>query len=116
MRYMLLSNIDGPAMATLSTDQNAELMDRFIAFTRALAESGVLRGAEALQPADTATTLRVRDGEQVLTDGPFADVAESFGGYWIVEVPDLDTALKHAAECPAAEVGSVEVRAIAELG
>lgn len=59
----------------------------------------------------------MRDGEQVLTDGPFADVAESFGGYWIVEVPDLDTALKHAAECPAAaEVGSVEVRAIAELG
>lgn len=116
MRYMLLSNIDGSAMATLSPEQNAALMDRFVSFTQALAESGVLRGAEALQPADTATTLRVRDGETVLTDGPFADVAESFGGYWIVDVPDLDTALKHAAECPAVEVGSVEIRAVAELG
>jgi hypothetical protein len=115
MRYMLLSNIDGSRIAQLSPAENDALMVRFVAFTQALAESGVLRAGEALQPADTATTLRVRDGELVLTDGPFADVAEFFGGFWTVDVPDLDTALKHAGECPALEVGSVEVRPVAEI-
>lgn len=57
-----------------------------------------------------------RNGETVLTDGPFADVAEVFGGFWIIEAPDLDTALKHAGDCPATELGSVEVRPIIELG
>jgi len=90
-------------------------MGRFVAFTQALAESGVLRGAEHLQPADTATTVRVRDGELLLTDGPHADVVESFGGFWIVEAPDLDTVLKYAADCPATDLGSVEVRLLVEL-
>ncbi|WP_433784384.1 YciI family protein [Actinomycetospora sp. CA-101289] len=116
MRYILMSNVDGQALGALPPDQHADLFGRFVAFTQALAESGVLRGAEQLEPADTATTLRVRDGEAVLTDGPFADVAESFGGFWVVEAPDLDTALGHARACPGTEVGSVEVRALTELG
>lgn len=116
MRYILMSNVDDKALGALPPDQLAAVTDRFIAFTRALAESGVLRGAEQLQPADTATTLRVRDGEPVLTDGPFADVTESFGGFWIVEAPDLDTALGHARACPATGFGSVEVRALVEFG
>lgn len=76
----------------------------------------MLRAAEQLQPADTATTVRVRDGELLLNDGPYADVVETFGGFWIVEAPDLDTVLKYAQDCPAAALGSVEVRPLVELG
>lgn len=115
MRYMLLPYIDGSLMAALSPEDAASLNTRFIAFNRALAESGVLESGEALETADTATTVRVRGGEPVLTDGPFADVAEALGGFWIIDVPDLDTALKHASGCPSAEVGSVEVRAVADV-
>ena len=116
MRYLLTSNIDSSLVATLDPDAREAVMGRFLSFTAALAESGVLRGAEHLQPADTATTVRNRHGELLLTDGPYADVAEVFGGFWIVDAPDLDTALRHAADCPAADVGSVEVRGLHELG
>ncbi len=60
--------------------------------------------------------MRVRDGEVLLTDGPFAELPEHFGGFWIEEAPDLDTALKYAQDCPAASLGSVEVRAVRERG
>jgi len=114
MRYMLMSNVDHTAMAALPPERFADLMKRYVDFTTALAQSGVMRGAEHLQGADTATTMRIRDGQTVLTDGPFADVTEVFGGFWIVEAPDLDTALKYAADCPAVEVGSVEIRPLNE--
>ncbi|MEO3859852.1 YciI family protein [Acrocarpospora sp. B8E8] len=116
MRYMLMSNIDPRLMGALSPEEFQATMDRFVAFTRALAESGVLRAAEQLQPADTATTVRLRDGDLLLTDGPYAEVSEYFGGFWIIEAPDLDTALKHSQDCPAATLGSVEVRSLVELG
>lgn len=115
MRYILMSNVDHVALAALEPAAHEAIMTRFVSFTKALAESGVLRSTEHLHQADTATTLRVRGGEAVLTDGPFADVAEAFGGYWVVEAPDLDTALEHARACPASEVGSVEVRGLIEL-
>jgi hypothetical protein len=116
MRYMLMSHVDGTALKALPPDTFAEVSASFVAFTTALAESGVLRGAEHLHPVDTATTVRVRDDETLLTDGPHADVTEAFGGFWIVEVPDLDTALKHAVDCPAARFGAVEVRSLIEMG
>jgi hypothetical protein len=116
MRYLLTSNIDPSLVRSLPDDERDAVMARFISYTTALAESGVLRGAEHLLPADTATTVRNRDGETLLTDGPYADVVEAFGGYWIVESPDLDSALEHARACPAADVGSVEVRGIIERG
>lgn len=116
MRYILMSQVDDAAIGKLEPDAGQALMQRFVDFTTALARSGVLRGAEQLHPADTATTVRVRDGGPVLTDGPFADVTEVFGGFWIVEADDLDAALAHAARCPAVEVGSVEVRGLVELG
>ncbi|MEV7010931.1 YciI family protein [Streptosporangium sp. NPDC051022] len=112
---MLMSNIDTSALAAMSPHVRQATMERFVSFTRALAESGVLRGAEQLQPADTATTVRVRDEQTLLTDGPYADLTESFGGFWIVQAPDLDTVLAYAADCPAAAYGSVEVRPLVEL-
>ena len=116
MRYLLMSNIDPAIVGSLAPEARQTTMERFVSFTQALAETGVLRGAEQLQPADTATTVRVRGDQLLLTDGPFADVAEFFGGYWIVEAASLDEALKYAEDCPASALGSVEVRALVELG
>ena len=116
MRYLLMANNDPALVGALSPEQMQAVMGRYLSFTQALGAAGVLGAFEQLHPADTATTVRNRDGETVLTDGPYADVAEQFGGYWVVEAPDLDTALAHARECPAADVGSVEVRGLAELG
>ncbi|MER7129862.1 YciI family protein [Streptosporangium saharense] len=115
MRYMLMSHIDTSGLAALSPDAREAAMERFVSFTRALADSGVLCGAEQLQPAETATTVRVRDEGALLTDGPYADLPESFGGFWIVRAPDLDTVLAYAADCPAAAYGSVEIRPLVEL-
>jgi hypothetical protein len=70
----------------------------------------VLSGAGGLQPPTMSTTVRLRDGQRVVHDGPYADTKEQLGGYFVLEVPDLDPALEWAARCPAAAAGSVEVR------
>lgn len=116
MRYVLLNHHDESAFADLPPEVMATQIQRYIDYTRALAESGILRGAEQLQPSTSTTTVRLRDGETLLHDGPLAELTEVFGGWWIVEVPDLDTALEHAADCPGAQYGAVEVRPLVELG
>ena len=82
-------------------------------------EEATARGAnpvgDALQPTSTATTVRVRDGKTMTTDGPFAETKEVLGGYYMLECPDLDTAIELAAKIPAAEYGSIEVRPIMEI-
>lgn len=110
-----MSNVDETAMGTMPPAEFEAVLGRFVAFTQALAQSGVMESTERLARPETATTVRNRDGQTLLTDGPYAELTERFGGYWIVEVPDLDTALKHAADCPAADYGSVEVRPLVEL-
>ncbi len=75
-------------------------MERFIAFTQALAQAGVLRDAQQLTPSTSSTTVRVREGETLLHDGPYAELKESFGGWWVVEAADLDAALVWARQCP----------------
>jgi hypothetical protein len=82
------------------------------AFVGALQQSGIVVNGDGLQPPHTATTLRIRDGKRVVQDGPFADTKEQLGGYFIIEVPDLDAALDWAAKSPAASGGSVEVRPV----
>ena len=79
-------------------------------YIAALTEGGVLRGAGGLEPPWTATTLRERDGGRLLHDGPYSDTKEQLGGYFVIEVPDLDAALAWAARCPSAARGAVEVR------
>lgn len=116
MRYVLLNHYNESTIATLPPEIIADQMQRFIAYTEALATSGVLRGAEQLQPTTATTTVRVRDGETLLHDGPLAELTEVFGGWWIIEAPDLDTALKHAADCPGAQHGAIEVRPLIEFG
>jgi hypothetical protein len=84
----------------------------FAAYTQALAEAGVLIAATGLQPTRTATTIRIQDEQRTVQDGPFADTKEQLGGIYIIDVPDLDTALDWAARNPAASLAGVEVRPI----
>jgi hypothetical protein len=80
------------------------------AYGQALRDAAVLVGGAGLEPPQTATTVRVRDGKRLVQDGPFADAKEQLGGYFVVEAPSLDKALEWAAKCPAATDGGVEVR------
>ena len=80
------------------------------AYTTALREAGVMTGGAGLQPPHAGTTLRQRDGKRHVQDGPFAETKEQLGGFYEIDVPDLDTALQWAARCPAAATGAVEVR------
>ena len=82
----------------------------WMGYIAALTESGVLTGAGGLRPPATSTTVRLRDGQRVVHDGPYADTKEQLGGYFVIDVDDLDQALEWAARCPAAAEGSVEVR------
>lgn len=80
------------------------------AYTQALREAGVMVGGAALHPAGSATTVRQHDGNRKVQDGPYAEAKEQLGGYYILEVPDLDSALEWAGRCPASATGAVEVR------
>ena len=80
------------------------------AYTEALRGAGVMVGGAALQPPPNGTTIRQRDGKRHVQDGPYAEAKEQLGGYYVIDVPDLDTALEWAARCPAASSGAVEVR------
>ena len=112
-QYMLL--IYGPAEGGPAPEEMAAEMPKWYAFTEGLRSSGVLVSADPLHPVDTATTVRVRDGETQITDGPFAETKEHLGGYYIIDVPDLDTALKHAANVPNVHYGSIEVRPVMDM-
>ncbi len=114
MRYMLLINSDESRYETMTEEDGAKLMDAYGTFTGDLQKAGALVGSDRLQPSTTATTVRVRDGQTLTTDGPFAETKEQFGGYYTIEVKDLDEALTWAARVPSATYGSVEVRPIWE--
>jgi hypothetical protein len=86
--------------------------ERIAGFHRAAEEAGVLVASDPLHDPDSATTVRIRDGETLNVDGPFAETTEWLGGYFILDCADLDEALEWAARCPTAEIGSVEVRPI----
>ncbi len=84
----------------------------WMGYMDAMREAGIMRGGQGLEPPTLATTLRLRDGQRHVQDGPYADSKEQLGGFVTIEVPDLDTALEWAARSPAAGVGSVEVRPV----
>jgi hypothetical protein len=112
MRYLLLINKNEAAFRTLSEDDRRALLARYEAYGRKMAEAGVIRGGAVLDLTDTATTVRVRNGKRVVSDGPFAETAEQVAGIAILEVANLDEALEWAAGHPDAEWASVEVRPI----
>ena len=116
MRYLLLIYGDEPAAdAPPDPAEWGRIMSEYNAFGREMGERGVLRGGEALQPTVTATTVRVRDRETLTTDGPFAETKEALGGYYLIDVKDLDEAIEVAAKLPGSWYGSVEIRPIVEF-
>ena len=114
MRYLLLIYSEETTAAPDPADAE-KVMNEYWAYSNAIAEAGASPGGEALQDSKTATTVRVKDGERVVTDGPFAETREVLGGYYLIDVPDLDAAIDWAAKCPGAKYGSVEVRPIMEF-
>jgi hypothetical protein len=110
MEYLLL--IYGDPTAAPPEAQSQEAMQRWFTYTQELEASGALRGGNALEFPETATTVRIRGGETLLTDGPFAETKEILGGYYLIDVDDLDAALGWAAKMPNIEYGSVEVRPV----
>jgi hypothetical protein len=113
MRYMLLIyDCDRPEPGDPRFEDSLERVNRFV---EECLRRGVLRGGDPLQPESTATTVRVRDGQTLIVDGPFTEVHEQLGGYYILDCRDLDEALELAALCPMAEEGSIEVRPVADV-
>ena len=112
MRYLLTIYGDESGWEDATPEDGAKLMAAYEAFGREATEAGVLVSGEGLQETATATTVRVRDGEPLLTDGPFAETREQLGGYYLLDCPDLDDAVRWAAKIPGAATGSVEVRPV----
>jgi len=110
MQYMLLIYNAPSAEPTYGTPEFQAMMAGFAAFNEKAGADGVLRGGEGLKGTETATSLRVRGGKVETMDGPFAETREHLGGYYVLEVPDLDTALRYAAMVPVASFGTIEVR------
>ena len=110
MQYMLLIYNDPSKEPTYGTPEFQEMMAGFFSLNERLKADGVMRGGEALQGVETATSLRIKNGKVETMDGPFAETREHLGGYYIVDVPDLDAALKYAALVPSATFGTIEVR------
>lgn len=112
MRYALLIYTQATEPAP---EEFEATMAAYNAFTKEAADAGVMRSGEALEDAKEARTVRVRDGQTLVTDGPFAETKEEFGGFYVVEAPDFDEAIKWAAKIPGAKRGSIEVRPIWEI-
>jgi hypothetical protein len=112
MKYMLLVYSDENVWETAARDQC--YVDS-AAYARELSESGKYLAASPLQSVSTATSVRVRNGKRVVTDGPFAETREQLGGYYLVDVPTLDEAIEIAGRIPGARLGTIEIRPILEI-
>jgi hypothetical protein len=112
MQYLLMIYRSEAEAGKMDAAARQKMMAEYGAFTQSIIQSGNFKAGDALQPATTATTVRVRDGKTLTTDGPFAETREQLGGYYLVEAKDLDAALAVAARIPGAKFGSIEVRPI----
>ena len=110
MQYILTLYVNEAGWSQLSKAQQEQGMAAYYAYNEALTKAGVLRDVGHLQPSSTAATVRIAEGKAQVMDGPFADSKEQLGGYYILDVADLDAAISWAARCPAAGHGVVEVR------
>jgi hypothetical protein len=112
MQYLLAIYRSEAELGKLSQADRKQMMADYGAFTQSIIQSGHFKAGDGLQPSTTATTVRVRDGKILTTDGPFAETREQLGGYYLVEAKDLDTAIGIAARIPGAKNGSIEVRPV----
>ena len=112
MKYLLLINKNETAWRALSDAEREAIKARYAAYGRKMADSGALQGGAMLEPVESATTVRVRAGKRLVTDGPFAETVEQIAGIAILELPSIDQAIEWAAGHPDAEWASVEIRPI----
>jgi hypothetical protein len=112
MQYMLLIYGDERAAESVPREQMVETINAYMAYTQALRDAKVLVASNRLRPTSAATAVRIKDGRTNVLDGPFAETKEQLGGYYLIDVADLDAALSWAGRCPAARYGTVEVRPI----
>jgi hypothetical protein len=112
MQYLLMIYRSEAEAGNMDAAARQNMMAEYGAFTQSIVQSGNFKAGDALQPATTATTVRVRDGKILTTDGPFAETREQLGGYYLVDAKDLDAAIGIAARIPGARFGSIEVRPI----
>ena len=112
MKYMLLIHGDESKMNTATIVDDTGMSAEYHAYNTSLVKAGVMLGGERLRPTTATTSVRVRDKKAVVLAGPYAETLEQLGGYYLIDVPDLDQAIDWAQKCPAAQFGTVEVRPI----
>ena len=112
MQYMLAIYANERATEGMSREQMGEIINAYMAYTEALRDAKVWVASNRLRPTSAATSVRVAGGRTQVLDGPFAETKEQLGGYYLIDVPDLDAALSWAGRCPGARYGTIEVRPI----
>jgi hypothetical protein len=115
VQYMLLIYENEAQARDMSSEERQKVHAAYGDFTKSIIGSGHFKAGDALQPTSTATTVRVRDGKQLVTDGPFAETRGQLGGYYLIEAADLDEARGIAARIPGARLGSIEVRPVMSM-
>jgi hypothetical protein len=112
MQYLLLIYRNEADLGKMDAAARKAMTAEYGVFTQGIIQSGHFKAGDGLQPSTTATTVRVREGKTLTTDGPFAETREQLGGYYLVEAKDLDAAIAVAARIPGAKSGSIEVRPV----
>jgi hypothetical protein len=112
MQYMLMVYVNEAGWPQMTKAQQDQGMAAYMAYTEALSKAGVLKGNNRLGPSAAASTVRIADGKTQVLDGPYTESKEQLGGYYLIDVPNLDAAISWAARCPGAGHGVVEIRAI----
>jgi hypothetical protein len=112
MQYLLMIHTDEKAMQSAPKDAIANMSAAYGAYTEAMIRAGVHIAGERLRPSSTATVVRTNNGRTSVLNGPYAEIKEQLGGYYLIEAPDLDAAIEWAARCPGAQYGAMEVRPI----
>src|SRR5918999_5613588 len=116
MKYMFLLYGDESRWAEVTPEELQEVMQAYEVFSREVTGAGAFVSGEPLEASSAATTVRVRDGEPVISDGPFAETREQLGGFYVLECRDLDEAVRWATKIPAVTEGSVEIRPVPDYG
>ena len=112
MQYLLMIYRSEAELFKMTDADRQKMSADYGTYTQSIIQSGHFKAGDGLQPSTTATTVRVRDGKVMTTDGPFAETREQLGGYYLVDAKDLDAAIKLAARIPGAATGSIEVRPV----
>jgi hypothetical protein len=112
MQYLLMLYLQEDGLSKFTKAEQEPKIAAYSAYTEALTKAGVLKGLNRLQPSSTATTIRLLNGKSQVLDGPYVDSKEQLGGYYLIDVPDLDAALSWASRCPTVGHGIVEVRPV----